>query len=93
MTTISLDMQLYITAIQLKSKDNVNRNFIYRIGERPTVFAFLNAMGFYIDGSGLDQSIVEAEASGLVTFGRIKEGKEMQRGLASHTALYLTLYK
>ena len=45
------------------------------------------------DDSGLDQAVVEAGVSGPVTFERIKDGKELQRALESHTVLYLTLYR
>ena len=91
-TIISLDMLLYIKAIQLKTNDNINRNFIFRVGELHTVMHFLDAMGTYIDGSGLDQAVVEAGSSGPVTFERIKDGKELQRALELHTVLYLTLH-
>ena len=37
--------------------------------------------GTYIDGSGLDQAVVEAGVSGPATFERIKDGKELQRAL------------
>ena len=54
---------------------------------------FLSAMGSYIDGSGLDQAVIEAGVSGPGTFERVKEGKDIQRALDSHTALYLTFLR
>ena len=61
------------------------------VGELHTAMHFLDAMGTYIDDSGLDQAVVEDGVSGPVTFERIKDGKELQRALESHTVLYLTL--
>ena len=47
-TIISLDLQLYSKAMQLQSRDKINRNFVFTPGELHIVFAFLHAMGKYI---------------------------------------------
>ena len=47
-TIISLDLQLYSKAMQLQSRDKINRNFVFPPGELHIVFAFLHAMGKYI---------------------------------------------
>ena len=38
-------------------------------------------------------AVVEAGVSSPVTFERIKDGKELQRAIESHTVLYLTLHR
>ena len=92
-TIISLDMQLYIKCIKRKAEDNVNRNFVFRVGELHTVFASLKATGKYIDESGIDQSLIEADIYGPTTIQQIKEGKHMKRGIDAYTTVYLALYK
>ena len=79
--------------MQLKSKDEINQNFIFRVGELHVEMHFLDAIGSYIDGSGLDQAIVEAGITGPGTLERIKDGKDKQRALDTHYALYLTLFR
>ena len=80
-------MQLYIKCIKLKAEDNVNRNFVFRVGELHTVFASLKATGKYIDESGIDQSLVEADIYGPTTIQQIKEGKHMKRGINAYTTV------
>ena len=92
-TLISLDMQLYIKAIKLKAKDTISRNYIFRIGELHTIFAFLKSMGKYINMSGLDQTFVESDIYGPNTIEKIKDGKHMKKGIEGFTILCLTLYK
>ena len=57
---ISLDLQLYSKAKQVQSRDEINRNFVFRPGELHIAFAFLHTMGKYIQGSGIDQTFIEA---------------------------------
>ena len=86
-------MQLYIKCIKLKAEDNVNRNFVFRVGELHTVFASLKAIDKYIDESGIDQSFVEADIFGPTTIHQIKEGKHMKRDIDAYTTVYLALHK
>ena len=65
---ISLDLQLYPKALQLKDKKEINSNFIFRLGELHVVFAFLKTMGKYIENSGLDQVFIESGIYGPTTF-------------------------
>ena len=57
---ISLDLQLYSKAKQVQSRDEINRNFVFHPGELHIAFAFLHTMGKYIQGSGIDQTFIEA---------------------------------
>ena len=86
-------MQLYIKCIKLKAEDNVNRNFVFCVRELHTVFASLKAIGKYIDESGIDQSLVEADIYGPTTIQQIKERKHMKWGIDAYTTMYLALYK
>ena len=49
-TIICLNLQLYPKAIQLQSRDEINRNFAFRPKELHIVFSFLHAMGKYVLG-------------------------------------------
>ena len=59
-TIISFDLQLYIKAIMLQQKPDIERGFVFRIGELHVVFCALKVIGKLIDGSGLDQTFDEA---------------------------------
>ena len=91
-TIITLDLQLYSKALQLQARNEVKSNFIFRLGELHIVFAFLHAMGKYIECSGLDQILVEAGIYGPATLDQILRGKHMKRGMEAHMILYLTLH-
>ena len=47
-TIITLDLQLYSKAMQLREKSDINEEFIFRLGELHIVFAMLNCIGKYI---------------------------------------------
>jgi len=92
-TIISLDLQLYSKALQLQSRDEVSRNYVFRPGELHVVFAFLHAMGKYIECSGIDQMCLEADVYGPATLQQILKGKHMKRGMEAHMSLYLALHR
>ena len=52
-TIITLDLQLYIKAVQLREK--IGDEIFLRVGELHVVFAMCHAIGKYIDSSGLDK--------------------------------------
>ena len=56
--------------MQLKRKEDINSNFIFRLGELRVVFAFLKVIGKYIENSGLDQVFIESCIYGPTTFTR-----------------------
>ena len=90
---VSLDLQLYSKCIQLQEQDEINRNYIFRMGELHVVFTVLKVLGKMIDGSGLDQSLEEAGIYGNTTMCQIKDGKHLHRALEAHFILYLSLYQ
>ena len=53
-TIISLDMQLYIKAVQLQSKGDVNDGMVFRLGELHAVFVTCRVVGKQISESGFD---------------------------------------
>ena len=91
-TIVTLDLQLYNKCMQLREKEEISQNFIFRLGELHTVFAALKVLGKYLKGSGLDQIITEAGIYDQTTLGQIMEGKHMKRGVECHLTLYLALY-
>ena len=59
-TIISFDLQLYINAIQLQERSDIQNSFVFRMGELQVVFCVLKVIGKLIDGNGLDQVFNEA---------------------------------
>ena len=47
-TIITLDLQLYSKAVQLREKNDLNEEFIFRLGELHIVFAMLKCIGKFI---------------------------------------------
>ena len=64
-----MDLQLYAkyNPMQLKSKEDINSNFIFRLDELHVVLAFLKVIGKYIENSGLDQVFIESGIYGPAT--------------------------
>ena len=55
-TIVIFDLELYIKAIQLQEKVNINNNFVFRMGELQVVFWVLKVIGKIIDGRSVDQA-------------------------------------
>ena len=91
-TIVSLDLQLYSKCI-LQLNLEISEQFIFRMGELHIVFAALKTLGKIIDGSGLDQSFIEARIYGPNTVEQIKNGKHMKRSFEGFLTLYVSLYK
>ena len=51
---VTLDLQLYAKCIELRSRNEIKDNFIFRLGELHIVFAFLKVLGKCINCSKLD---------------------------------------
>ena len=64
-TIISFDLQLYIKAIMLHQRPDIQSGFVFRMGELHVVFCALKVIGKLIDGSGLDQTFDEASMRSL----------------------------
>ena len=58
---VTLDSQLYAKCMELRSKNEIKDNFIFRLGELHIVFAFLKVLGKYINCSGLDKILVDTD--------------------------------
>ena len=57
------------------------------MGELHIVFAALKTLGKIIDGTGLDQSFIEARIYGSNTVEQIKNAKHMKRSFESFLTL------
>lgn len=90
-TIVTLDLQLYLKYMQMRENKDIKKNFIVRLGELHTVFAFLKVIGKYIQGSGVDQVLVKAGIYGITTLGQILEGKHMKRAMEAHMVISLSL--
>ena len=64
-TIISFDLQLYIKAIMLQQRPDIQNGFVFRMEELHVVFCALKGIGKLIDGIGLDQIFDEAGMSSL----------------------------
>ena len=92
-TIISLDMQLYIKAVQLQSKGDVNDGMVFRMGELHAVFVTCRVVGKQISESGFDHMFIRCGIYGPTTMGQIIDGKHMQRCLTAYMILYLALHE
>ena len=63
------------------------------MGELHIVFTALKTLGKIIDGSGLNQSFIEARIYGPNTVEQIKNGKHMKRSFEGFLMLYVSPYK
>ena len=77
--------------MQLREKNDILENFIFRLGELHIVFAMLKVLGKYIVDSGIDRLFIEAGIYGPTTLGQIIEGKHMKRGIEAYFTMYLAL--
>ena len=59
-TVVSFDLPLYIKAIRLQQILDICDNFVFRMEELHVVFCVLKVLGNLTNGSGLDQTFVEA---------------------------------
>lgn len=91
-TIITLDLQLYAKAMQLRAKNDIKTEFVFRLGELHTVFAMLKCLGKYVEDSGLDKLFLEAGIYGELTLAQILNGKHMKRGMEAHMTMYLALH-
>ena len=92
-TIVTLDLQLYSKCMQMRENEEIKKNFIFRLGEIHIVFAFLKVIGKYIQGSSIDQVLIEAGIYGMTTLGQILEGEHMKRAIEAHMVIYLSLWK
>ena len=90
-TIITLDLQLYIKAIQLS--DKIGDEIFLRVGELHVLFAMSHAIGKYIDSSGLDKLFTHCGIYSHLVVNKILEGKNMKRCLDAFLILYSSLFQ
>ena len=66
---------------------------LYFVWELYTVFAFLHAIGKFINASGLDLCFQKADIYGEATIEQIKGGKQMKRGVEASMSMCLALQR
>ena len=99
-TVVTFDLGLYERAVQIVHSNHEMRNkIILRLGALHIVFAHIRAIGHYIDGSGIDNSLKNADLFGSRTvFSVLNCGQgAMKKAIATHqitlTALYYIYHK
>jgi hypothetical protein len=90
---VTLDLQLYSKCMQMRENEDIKKKFMFRLGELHIVFAVLKVIGKYIQGSGIDQVLIEAGIYSTTTLGQILEGKHMKRAMEAHMVIYLSVCK
>ena len=84
-TIVTLDLQLYSKCIQLRERNEIKNNFIFRLGE------LLKVVGKYIEDSGLDRVFQQAGIYSKTTLDQIMDGGHYKRGIEAYTTIYLAL--
>ena len=79
--------------MQLNSKNEICKNFVFRLGELHIIFAYLKVIGKYIENSGLDQVFLEANIYGPIALSQILKGKHMKRAPQAYMCVYLAICK
>ena len=77
----------------MQKRDEIDRQFVFRMGELHIVFAFLKCIGKFIGNSGLDEIFVESGIYGPQTLEQIKSGKHLKRSFEAYLTLYIALYE
>ena len=89
-TVISMNLQLYNKGMQLKLKNEVNKNFVFRLGE---LHICLPQIEKYVEHSGQNSAFWETIIYGPTTLDQIIKGKHMKRTIEAYMNLYLALSK
>ncbi|KAG5863843.1 hypothetical protein JTB14_017778 [Gonioctena quinquepunctata] len=86
---LSCDMSIYLIA-KISNKV-VIREMILRIGTFHLQKKFLRCLGQYIEGSGVDSILIEANVYGVNTLASILKGTQYNRGIRAHKLMYEAL--
>lgn len=84
----SCDMAIYVIAKNIQLCTNEFPSLILRIGTFHLQKNFLRCLGQYIEGSGLDEIIIQSEVYGPTTFKSMLEGKQYNRAIRAHKMVY-----
>ena len=90
-TIVTLDLQTYSKCVQMRERNDIKDNFIFRLGELHISFAMLKVVGKYIDESGLDNVFQQAGVFSKATLNQIMDGGNYKRGVETYTTIYLAL--
>ena len=85
-----MNLQLYNKGMQLKLKNEVNKNFVFRLGE---LHICLPQIEKYVEHSGQNSAFWETIIYGPTTLDQIIKGKHMKRTIEAYMNLYLALSK
>ena len=78
--------------MQLREKNDINEEFIFRLGKLHMGFVMLKCIWKYIEESRIDCLFVEAGIYGESTLSQILNGKHMKRAMEADLTMYLALY-
>lgn len=84
-------MAIYLIAKNIQQTSQEFEGLILRIGTFHLQKNFLRCLGRYIEGSGLDSILIEANVYGMNTLSSILKGTQYNRGIRAHKLLYETL--
>ena len=85
---LSCDMAIYLIAKNIQQTSREFEGLILRIGTFHLQKNFLRCLGQYIEGSGLDSILIEANVYGMNTLSSILKGTQYNRGIRAHKLLY-----
>lgn len=88
---LSCDMSIYLIAKKIQQSTEEFQELILRIGTFHLQKNFLRCLGQYIEGSGLDSILIEANVYGSNTLAAILKGTQYNRGIRAHKLMYEAL--
>lgn len=88
---LSCDMSIYLIAKNIQQSSQEFQGLVLRIGTFHLQKNFLRCLGQYIEGSGLDSILVEANVYGENTLASILKGAQYNRGIRAHKLMYEAL--
>lgn len=84
--TAKLLLQPYADVLQLKRRNTITSNFVFRPGELHIAFVFQYTIRKYTESSGLDQELIDCHI-GPVALNRTFTGKPMKRVMEGYKIL------
>ncbi|XP_043480323.1 uncharacterized protein LOC122510010 [Leptopilina heterotoma] len=88
---LSCDMAIYLIAKDIQLRSNEFQGLTLRIGTFHLQKNFLRCLGQFIEGSGLDNILIEANIYGTNTLSTILSGTQYNRGIRAHKLIYESL--
>lgn len=88
---LSCDMAIYLIAKNIQLTNKEFDNLILRIGSFHLQKNYLRCLGQYVEESGLDGILIEADIYGENTLASILKGTHYNRGIRAHKLLYEAL--